>query len=179
MRCQRQGRQEAVRQSMRHQGELRFEEVGRDLQVIPRQAQMLGASDADHILAAAELADWLELQPFVGCKKAEQVTGADWYDKVAGRTGIICFEDYYTPSGGSGGDHIDLWSGSKMTATAQDFVHALASSSRSVSGLTCERRGRFGSSPSTDEANSLHCSWHPGRIRAGVGLLAVLGCIEP
>jgi Type VI secretion system (T6SS), amidase effector protein 4 len=73
--------------------------------------------DADHILSAAELADWLELQPFVGCKKSEQVTGADWYDKVAGRTGIICFEDYYAPSGGSGGDHIDLWNGSKMTAT--------------------------------------------------------------
>lgn len=74
-------------------------------------------ADADHILSAAELADWLELQPFVGCKKSEQITGADWYEKVVDRTGILCFEDYYAPSGGSGGDHIDLWNGSKMTAT--------------------------------------------------------------
>lgn len=72
--------------------------------------------EADHVLSAAELADWLELQPFVGCKKAEQITGADWYNKVVDRTGILCFEDYYTPSGGSGGDHIDLWNGSKMTS---------------------------------------------------------------
>lgn len=70
---------------------------------------------ADHILAAKELADWLELQPFVGCKKSENITGEDWRDKVAGRTGIICFEDYYTPSQGSGGDHIDLWNKGKMT----------------------------------------------------------------
>jgi hypothetical protein len=75
----------------------------------------------DHVLAAKELADWLELQPFVGCKKAEVITGEDWRDKVVGRTGIICFEDYYAPSGGSGGDHIDLWNGSRMT----DFTSGL------------------------------------------------------
>ena len=68
----------------------------------------------DHVLAAKELADWLELQPFVGCK-SENITGADWRDKVKDRTGIICFEDYYAPSGGSGGDHIDLWNGNEMT----------------------------------------------------------------
>lgn len=70
---------------------------------------------ADHCLAAKELADWLELQPFVGCKKAEVITGENWRDKVVGRTGILCFEDYYTPSHSSGGDHIDLWNGSRMT----------------------------------------------------------------
>jgi hypothetical protein len=71
--------------------------------------------DDDHCLAAKELADWLELQPFVGCKKAEVITGENWRDKVIDRTGVICFEDYYTPSHGSGGDHIDLWNGSRMT----------------------------------------------------------------
>jgi hypothetical protein len=71
--------------------------------------------DDDHILAAKELADWLELQPFVGCKKSETVTGENWREKVKERTGIICFEDYYAPSEGSGGDHIDLWNGSRMT----------------------------------------------------------------
>jgi hypothetical protein len=69
----------------------------------------------DHVLAATELADWLELQPFVGCKKAEDVTGEGWHDKVVGRTGIVCFEDYYAPSGGAGGDHIDLWNKDRMT----------------------------------------------------------------
>lgn len=82
----------------------------------PKKRKCWVHADADHILSATELADWLESQPFAGCKKSEVVTGPDWYDKVVGRTGILCFEDYYTPSGGSGGDHIDLWNGSKMTA---------------------------------------------------------------
>jgi hypothetical protein len=69
----------------------------------------------DHILAARELANWLEQQPFVGCPKSENVTGLDWKAKVRGRTGIVCFEDYYTPSGGNGGDHIDLWNGDSLT----------------------------------------------------------------
>ncbi|HEY9222752.1 MAG TPA: type VI secretion system amidase effector protein Tae4 [Variovorax sp.] len=73
--------------------------------------------EADHVLAAKELADWLELQPFVGCRKSENVTGADWREKVEGRTGVICFEDYYAPAEGSGGDHIDLWNGGRMTST--------------------------------------------------------------
>lgn len=69
----------------------------------------------DHCLAAAELANWLEKQPFLGCRKVENVTGEAWRDAVENRTGIICFEDYYPASGGSGGDHIDLWNGSRMT----------------------------------------------------------------
>jgi hypothetical protein len=71
--------------------------------------------DQDHILAARELANWLEKIPFVGCRKSEDVTGRNWQEKIAGHTGIICFEDYYRASGGNGGDHIDLWNESKMT----------------------------------------------------------------
>lgn len=70
--------------------------------------------DADHILAAKELADWLELQPFLGCRKSENITGEYWRDKVLGRTGIICFEDYYTDAD-AGGDHIDLWNKDQLT----------------------------------------------------------------
>ena len=73
--------------------------------------------DADHILAAAELANWLEKQPFLGCGRSQDVTGQNWFDAVTGQTGIICFEDYYTPSGGSGGDHMDLWNRSEMTGS--------------------------------------------------------------
>jgi hypothetical protein len=69
----------------------------------------------DHVLAAKELADWLELQPFVGCRKSESIAGENWRDKIVGRTGIVCFEDYYAPSHGSGGDHIDLWNKDKLT----------------------------------------------------------------
>lgn len=70
--------------------------------------------DADHVLAAKELADWLELKPFVGCRRSENVTGPDWRQKVVDRTGIICFEDYYSDPN-AGGDHIDLWNKTKLT----------------------------------------------------------------
>lgn len=74
----------------------------------------------DHCLAAKELADWLELQPFVGCKKAETIRGENWRGKVIDRTGILCFEDYYTDPN-AGGDHIDLWNGSRMTSMLSWF----------------------------------------------------------
>ena len=44
------------------------------------------------------------------------VTGEEWREKVVDKKGIICFEDYYAVSGGSGGDHIDLWDGDSLTA---------------------------------------------------------------
>lgn len=68
-----------------------------------------------HILAARELANWLQHQPFSGLKAAEIVTGEAWREKVIDRTGIICFEDYYAADQDSGGDHIDLWNGSALT----------------------------------------------------------------
>ena len=40
---------------------------------------------------ADELGEWLQLQPFAGLPKAENITGADWEAKVKGRTGIIQF----------------------------------------------------------------------------------------
>jgi len=69
----------------------------------------------DHILAATELADWLEKGVVYFLSKPQVVTGEDWRKKVLDRKGIICFEDYYRPSGGSGGDHIDLWNGNSLT----------------------------------------------------------------
>jgi hypothetical protein len=69
----------------------------------------------DHVLAAKELADWLRQQPFSGLTAMENVTGEEWRKKVVDRTGIICFEDYYAGGQDSGGDHIDLWSGSALT----------------------------------------------------------------
>jgi hypothetical protein len=80
----------------------------------PKSRKCWYHQDADHILAAKELADWLELQPFLGCRKSENITGESWRDKALGQTGIICFEDYYADAD-AGGDHIDLWNKDKMT----------------------------------------------------------------
>ncbi|KVT77954.1 type VI secretion system amidase effector protein Tae4 [Burkholderia ubonensis] len=76
---------------------------------------------------ADELGEWLQLQPFAGLPKAENITGADWESKVKGRTGIIQFSRYWTRSGESTGNasggHIDLWNGSRLTvSSAPDAV---------------------------------------------------------
>ncbi|QYF95211.1 type VI secretion system amidase effector protein Tae4 [Massilia sp. PAMC28688] len=92
-----------------------LKKVGVTFKSYPTKRKCWIHPDADHILAAAELANWLEKQPFLGCRRAEDITGENWRDQVVGRTGIICFEDYYSASAGSGGDHIDLWNGSRMT----------------------------------------------------------------
>ncbi|KAG8154332.1 type VI secretion system amidase effector protein Tae4 [Burkholderia catarinensis] len=76
---------------------------------------------------ADELGEWLQLQPFPGLPKAENITGPDWESKVKGRTGIIQFSRYWTRSGEStesaSGGHIDLWNGSRLTvSSAPDAV---------------------------------------------------------
>ena len=76
---------------------------------------------ADHILAAKELADWLEKSNIPSFLRTENVTGNNWRGNVSSRTGIICFEDYYLRSDGSGGDHIDLWDGNSLTGIGSYF----------------------------------------------------------
>ena len=68
-----------------------------------------------HVLAAKELADWLQQKKVSFISKVETVTGSEWRRNVVGRTGIICFEDYYAADASSGGDHIDLWDGRALT----------------------------------------------------------------
>ncbi|WP_175938989.1 type VI secretion system amidase effector protein Tae4 [Caballeronia sp. BCC1704] len=71
---------------------------------------------------ADELAQWLELQPFAGLPRAEDITGADWEKRVKGRTGIIEFSRYWARDGEStanaSGGHIDLWNGSRLTISS-------------------------------------------------------------
>jgi len=69
----------------------------------------------DHILAAKELADWLDKGMAPRIKKSKDITGSKWRGHVLNKKGIICFEDYYPARGGSGGDHIDLWDGESLT----------------------------------------------------------------
>jgi hypothetical protein len=81
--------------------------------------------------SASQLAAWLKLQPFCGLpKEPENVTGADWQDKIKGRTGIVFFEHYWWRNDAEKaadkptGDHIDLWNGSRITAHGWEFFSA-------------------------------------------------------
>jgi hypothetical protein len=80
-------------------------------------------------VGATQLANWLKLQPFCGLPKApENVTGPEWQDKIKGRTGIVYFENYWRRHGETSapsGDHIDLWDGSRLTATGWSFFSTL------------------------------------------------------
>jgi hypothetical protein len=70
---------------------------------------------------ADEMAQWLCLKPFAGLPERPDVaTGADWQDKVRGRTGIIFFGEYWERDNESAdtasGGHIDLWNGETLTS---------------------------------------------------------------
>jgi hypothetical protein len=82
---------------------------------------------------AEELASWLKLQPFCGLPQApENVTGEAWEKKIKGRTGIVFFANYWHRAGQPktvvSGDHIDLWNGSRLTASG--FLGTLVTSAR-------------------------------------------------
>lgn len=69
---------------------------------------------------ADEMAAWLAMQPFCGLpQKPENITGKDWRTKIAGRTGIVAFSNYWRREGESAanasGGHIDLWNGARLT----------------------------------------------------------------
>ena len=80
-------------------------------------------------VVATQLAGWLKLQPFCGLpKEPENVTGKEWQTKIKGKTGIVYFENYWRRSGEkttASGDHIDLWNGSRLTATGLSFISTM------------------------------------------------------
>ncbi|BAX60473.1 MULTISPECIES: type VI secretion system amidase effector protein Tae4 [Burkholderia cepacia complex] len=71
---------------------------------------------------AYEFAEWLKLRPMAGLPAPENVTGADWENKVKGRTGIIFFFGYWQQQGDAANDlsggHIDLWNGSRLPVSS-------------------------------------------------------------
>ena len=79
-----------------------------------------GPKTGGMVAGAQELANWLGPKRFAGCPNAENYTGKDAFDKMAGRTGIVFFSHYWQREGETGttrtGDHIDLWNGSRLTA---------------------------------------------------------------
>jgi len=71
-------------------------------------------------LRASEMAQWLKSRPFAGLPAPIDVTGADWQDKIKGRSGIVFFSGYWARktdrAGQTTGNHIDLWNGNKLTS---------------------------------------------------------------
>lgn len=84
---------------------------------------------------AAELAAWLKKRPFCGCPYPKKVTGEDYEATIKGRTGIIYYKDYWLREGEKlpTGDHIDLWNGSRLTASG--FAGTLATFLRFSVGI--------------------------------------------
>lgn len=74
---------------------------------------------------ANELAKWLTTRPICGVGQNQVITGANWKDKIAGKTGIIFFGEYWGRDGESAdaasGGHIDLWNGSRITGIYSYF----------------------------------------------------------
>jgi hypothetical protein len=72
-----------------------------------------------HSTRAYEFAEWLKMRPIANLSTPENITGPNWRDKVAGRTGIIYFFGYWQQEGDSpnnlSGGHIDLWNGERVT----------------------------------------------------------------
>lgn len=94
---------------------------GVDFTTFPQKRKCWIHPGQDHILAAAELADWIQKSNIPNLLTTENITGLQWRSKVVSRTGIICFEDYYLRSDGSRGDHIDLWNKNKLTGIGSYF----------------------------------------------------------
>jgi Type VI secretion system (T6SS), amidase effector protein 4 len=73
-----------------------------------------------HAIRAQELAGWLSAAaPRRIRDKAKGITGAAWQNTIADKTGIVYFENYWLRDGEKAptGDHIDLWNGSRLTAS--------------------------------------------------------------
>ncbi|MGV3347003.1 type VI secretion system amidase effector protein Tae4 [Enterobacteriaceae bacterium LUAb1] len=93
-----------------------------------------------HAIRAQELSDYLVTRPFAGCPSPLVLTGNNFEKKVAGKTGIIFFKDYWLRGNEKHptGDHIDLWNDEKLAGSAGLFSFLRLSFpdiTESVSGL--------------------------------------------
>lgn len=71
-------------------------------------------------IRAEELAAWLRNNaPAVWRRQYMPITGSEWQNKIRDKTGIVFFQDYWLRPGEKQptGDHIDLWNGSRLTAS--------------------------------------------------------------
>jgi len=76
-------------------------------------------------IRAEELASWLRTSaPTKINYHRSLITGENWQNNIKNRTGIIFFQDYWKREGESKptGDHIDLWNGSRLTASGLEGI---------------------------------------------------------
>lgn len=96
-----------------------LQRAGVDLSSVPKKQRCWSHSNSVHVLAAEQMASWLQDHRFRGCAVARDITGGDFDDTIDGKTGIIFFKDYWQREKETGkqrtGDHIDLWNGSRLT----------------------------------------------------------------
>ncbi|MET1080296.1 MAG: type VI secretion system amidase effector protein Tae4 [Pseudomonas sp.] len=99
-----------------------LEGAGFSLKNYKGAAVSLGATRA--AIRAQEMAKWLAGQKIDGIEAPIDITGKDWESKIKGRTGIVYFADYWARPGEKAptGDHIDLWNGSRLTASGLEGV---------------------------------------------------------
>lgn len=72
-----------------------------------------------HVLSASDLAAGLRNAKILGIAPSVEIEAVNFKAKIAGKKGIIYFEDYWLrpedrPERPTG-DHIDLWNGSRLT----------------------------------------------------------------
>ncbi len=71
-------------------------------------------------IRAEELAEWLRTGAPIALRASyRSIAGTDWQDSIKDQTGIVAFKDYWLREGEKqpSGDHIDLWNGSRLTAS--------------------------------------------------------------
>jgi hypothetical protein len=100
-----------------------FHGVGYDLRSFTGAAVSLRGKKA--AIRAEELARWLQGQQIQGLSPARNITGAAWQDAIKGHSGIVYFANYWARPGETRsptGDHIDLWNGSRLTASGLEGI---------------------------------------------------------
>lgn len=98
-------------------------------------AQVFIANSAAAV-RAEELARWLKVQNINGLSLPEPIAGENWQNRIQGRSGILFFADYWLRPGEKmpSGDHIDIWNGSRLTASG--FEGLLVTAARFGLGIS-------------------------------------------
>ncbi|PTT84529.1 hypothetical protein DBR42_15020 [Pelomonas sp. HMWF004] len=93
------------------------------------QGATVTVGSARMAIRAEELAAWLRSNaPLVLRQQHMPITGKDWQDKIKDKTGVVFFQDYWLRPGEKQptGDHIDLWNGSRLTASGLEGLAVTA-----------------------------------------------------
>ena len=99
-----------------------------------------------HILSATELANGLRKTKILGIAAAIEIDAAKFKTRIAGKKGIVYFEDYWLRAEDRPerptGDHIDLWNGSRLTDLTS-WLRVQLGTVMKVFGLTLRNPKKF------------------------------------